>query len=801
MTAARTALDLAGLTSAEVDDRIRAGLVNEQPGRTSRTYLGIVRSNVLTRFNLILSILTVIVLAVGEPGDALFAGVMVVNTSVGIVQEVRAKRTLDRLRLLVAPVVAVRRDGATIEVHPDDVVLDDLVVLRPGDQIAVDAELVACESLEVDESALTGEAEPVAKQTGDEVLSGSVVMAGNGMAVARRVGEQTWMHRLVSEAKQFVLATSELREGVDQILRVVGWVLAPLAALLLWSQLRSNESTGDGLISAVAGVVGLVPQGLVLLVTMALAVAVVRLARHHVVVQELHAVEGLARVDVFCVDKTGTLTTGAMTVASYSVLGGDEESVRLAVASLASGDPHPTTTLQVIADDAGGAGTVGDIGVGSLWTSQARVPFSSARKWSGVTFDDRVVPAGVDRSWLIGAPEILIERFDEAERAAIEERIAEPIGRAQRVVVVASCDEVVAGPTLPQRLTPRAVIALTEQLREDAESTMAYFRRQGVAVKVISGDHPGTVSAVAARIGLPGATHSVDMRTVDVDDVEQLDRVVDRNVVFGRVLPDQKRAIVDALQRRGHRVAMTGDGVNDIPALKRADIGIAVDTAVPATKAISQLVLLDGRFDRMPDVVAEGRRVVANMERVSALFVTKTVYAALFALTIGLSSSIFPFLPRQMSLISELTIGVPAFMLSFRRADEPCRPGYLRRVLRFAVPAGVAAAAVTLTAYWIARSDVGAATLDESRAAATLALVLFAFWLLRVLMRPVDSFDGALLVALGAIFVSALVIEPVRDFYRLDWPPVRVLVATLVVVAAGVLASRIAMRAAGRRAR
>lgn len=785
MSVAPAALEPAGLSAHEVADRFAAGSVNRQPDRTSRTYAGIVRSNVFTRFNLIISILTVVVLAVGEPGDALFAGVMVVNTAVGVVQEVRAKRTLDRVRLLVVPVVAVRREGRLVEIRPDEVVLDDLLELRAGDQVAVDAEVVTGDGLEVDESALTGEAEPVTKRPGDEVLSGSVILSGGALAIARRVGDRTTFHRLVTQAREFALATSELRSGVDGILRLVGWGIGPLALLLFWSQLRSHESTDDGLVAAVAGVVGLVPQGLVLLVTMALAVAVVRLARHHVVVQELHAVEGLARIDVFCVDKTGTLTTGAMAVSSFDVVGDDGAATRAALAALAAGDPSPTTTLRVIGDH---------VGAGASWPTSHRVPFSSARKWSGASFAAASVGPTTDRSWVVGAPEVLMERLDRTHRVAVEERIAGPIARAERVVLVASSSDPLVGKELPDHLVPRATVAITEQVRDDAEATMAYFRRQGVAIKVISGDHPGTAAAVAARIGLPDADRAVDMRTVDVDDTDELDRIVREHVVFGRVLPEQKRAIVAALQRGDHRVAMTGDGVNDIPALKQADIGVAVDTAVPATKAISQLVLLDGRFDRMPDVVAEGRRVVANMERVSALFVTKTVYAALFALSIGLSGSIFPFLPRQMSLVSELTIGVPAFMLSFRSAEHPIRPGYLRRVLRFAVPAGCSAAVVTLAAYWVARADVAGASLEEARSAATLALVAFAFWLLAMLMRPIDRFDAVLLAALGALFVAVLWVDPARDFYRLDRPPPVALGATVAVVVAGVVGSNLVVR-------
>ena len=732
-------------------------------------------------------------LAVGSPVDALFAGVMVLNALVGIVQEIRAKRTLDRLRILVAPMVTVRRDGVTSQVPPEQVVLGDLLALTQGDQVPVDGTIVRVQSLEVDESALTGESDPVLKLEGDEVLSGSAVMSGSALVIAERVGADAGIHRLIAQAKEYVLATSELRSGVDEILRIVGWMLVPLASLLLWSQLRANSSTSDGLISAVAGVVGLVPQGLVLLVSMALAVAVIRLAREHVVVQELHAVEGLARVDVFCVDKTGTLTTGTMQVERFDPIDTDIEVVRQGVSSLMQTDPNPTTTLRVIGEH---------VGQTAQWVVEHHVPFSSARKWSGATFEvtERAGPAeGIDRTWLLGAPEILLDLVDPTAAATIAADIEQAINDANRVVLIASTPDTLTESTLPERLTPRAVIALSEQIRPDAAETMEYFRRQNVTIKVISGDNAATVSAVAGRIGLEHADRAIDMRRVDTDDQAALTELIEHNAVFGRVLPEQKRAIVGALQQAGHTVAMTGDGVNDIPALKLADIGIAMNTATPATKAVSQLVLLDGRFDRMPNVVAEGRRVIANMERVSALFVTKTVYAALFALTIGLSGSIFPFLPRQMSLVSELTIGLPAFFLSFRAADDPCRPGYLRRVLRFALPAGLAAGVVTLTAYWVSRSPLVDATLDQSRSASTIALVLFAFWVLYVLMTPVDRLDLILLSSLIAAFALTLAIAPVRDFYRLDWLPWTGLVSTGAIVAGGVVSAQLIVRQRARR--
>ena len=771
-----------GLTASEVDRRIRAGQVNTVPDRTSRSHGEIIRSNLLTRFNFIISALAVVVLTVGEPADALFAIVMVTNTTVGVVQEIRAKHTLDRLRVLVAPVVTVRRDGHITTIGPESVVVDDVIVLAPGDQVAVDARVLDSNGLEVDESALTGEADPVGKSIGDLVLSGSAVTAGSAIVVSEAVGTTTWIHALVTQAKEYAPATSELRAGVDQILRLVGWIIVPLGALLFWSQLRSDQATNDAIISAVAGVVGLVPQGLVLLVSMALAVAVIRLARDHVVVQELHAVEGLARVDVFCVDKTGTLTTGTMEVTSITPVDADAEIVNSALAALAQGEPNPTPTLQVIADH---------VGPGPGWACAHRVPFSSTRKWSASTFDATAPWAKIHPTWVLGAPEVLLERVDPRERQPVIDDVEAAAEQAGRVVLLASSAAPIRADELPDHLTPAAVIVLSEQIRPDVGETMDFFHRQGVTVKVISGDSATTAGAIAARLGLPGAERRVDMRTVDCDG-PQFSELVDGTTVFGRVRPDQKRAIVDALQRSGHNVAMTGDGVNDIPALKRADIAIAVDTATSATKAISQLVLLDGRFDRMPYVVAEGRRVIANMERVSKLFVTKTVYATMFVLAIGVSGSVFPFLPRHISLVSELTIGVPAFMLSFRAADAASRPGYLMRVMRFAAPAGLAATVVTLAAYWLARAPTGGASLDEARTASTVALILFGLWVLFALMHPVDRLDLLLLAALVAAFVISLVVTPIRDFYRLDWPPVAVWMSTVASVGIGIVGAQTA---------
>jgi cation-transporting P-type ATPase E len=789
-----------GLTSAEVREREEAGQVNVRIDRSSRTYPDIVRANVLTRFNAVITILAAVVLVFGDPIDAIFAGVMVVNTAIGILQEVRAKHTLDQMKILVTPTVVAVRDGQPVELSTERLVTDDVIRLRTGDQVPVDGVVLDETGLDVDESALTGESDPIAKDVGDEVRSGSSVVGGGGTIRATAVGSETWIHTLTEQAKEFVLAESELRRGVDQILRVVGWVIAPLAALLVWSQLRADDDLGAALVASVAGVVGLVPQGLVLLVSMALAVGIIRLARNHVLVQELHAVEGLARVDVLCLDKTGTLTTGDMTLDRIELIedlvgGRDHDAAREevldAVAALAAAEPTPTRTLMSAAAGRSAPG----------WSVVEQVVFSSARKWSGATFS----PGG---TWVVGAPEVVLgELPSNAGTDAARRRLGDLTADARRVLILGRSPTPVEGEAVPADLEPVAFVILAEEVRSDAAATMRYFAEQHVEVKVISGDNPVTVSSVAATLGVPGAEHYLDLRDVDLD-ADGADELVARTTVFGRVLPHQKRRLVELLQAAGHTVAMTGDGVNDIPALKRADIGIAMDTATPATRAVGQLVLLDGRFDRLPSVVAEGRRVITNMERVSALFVTKTVYAALFAFTIGVWGAAFPFLPRHMSLVSEVTIGIPAFMLSFRSADRPYRPGYIGRVLRFAVPAGAVTATVTLGAYWIMRSPPFDVELDEARTGSTIVLIVLALWILALLMKPIDRFDAAVLGGMIVLVLLATLTPLGQAFYDLHWPDAEVLVVlavyvATVLVAASVLIRRVALselvdRATGR---
>jgi len=771
-----------GLSADTVAERIAAGLGNDAGERSSRTYGEIVRANVFTRFNAILGTMIVIILVVGSPIDALFAWIVIVNSLIGIVQEVRAKRTLDRLAVLAAPHARVVRAGVTVEVAVGDVVLDDLVALTVGDQVPADGIVSVVLGLEVDESLLTGESDPIDKRTGDEVLSGSFVVAGSGTFQATRVGADAYARSLAAEARRFTVARSEITDSINRLLRYIQWALFPTALVLLVRQL-AKVSAAKALTSLVAAVVGMVPEGLVLLTSLAFGIAAVTLARRRVLVQELPAVEGLARVDVVCLDKTGTLTEGEIAFDRAEPLDGATAVTALAALGALADDPERNATMAAV-----GEAVVAPAG----WVRTGAVPFSSARKWSAAAFADR-------GTWVFGAPEMVLPDDAGAPARRRADALAD---EGRRVLLLAHSDAPLGGggddrdrddrddrddgePTLPAGLVPVALVVFAERIRPDAAETLRYFASQGVACKVISGDNPRTVAAVAAEVGVPDAERAVDARDLPVDP-DALADVVEAGTVFGRVTPQQKRAMVTALQARGHVVAMTGDGVNDALALKDADIGVAMGSGAAATRAVAQLVLLDGQFARMPGVVAEGRRVIANIERSANLFVTKTVYAILIAVFVAAVGWHYPFLPRQLTIVSTFTIGIPGFFLAIAPNRRRYVPGFLERVLHFTVPAGLVASSAALTAYAVTYygDDV---SLVRARTAATVALVAVGLWVLVCLARPVNWWRALLVGVMAGAVVLIVLVPPLREFYALATLSGQVLVETAVVALAGMV--------------
>lgn len=807
-----------GLSFKQVAHARAADETNEFDNSSSRSIVAILRANVFTIFNAILASAVVVVLAVGSWQDAVFGFVLLLNTLTGTIAELRAKRALDNLAVLAAPTAHVIRDGEAKDIEVSQVVLGELLELRSGDQVPADGQVLSSNGCEIDESILTGESVAVRKHENDQVLSGTTVIGGSARIRVTAVGEHSYANRLAMEARKYSVVTSELQEGTNRVLTWISWVIVPMTLLLLWSQLRVAGGISGSLDSgqwkaavvlAVAGVVGMVPQGLVLLTSVNFAAAAMTLARRKVLVQELPAVEVLARVDMLCLDKTGTLTSGAVELDHIeSCLGsacadGDGGSLAAGKVSAddAAGGSAGTGSGAVVpasADDAaraalaylvGGSevnatGSAIAAGLTGLEPAQARyaIAFNSARKWSAVQ-----TQAG---AYVLGAPEIVLagstgSGSTEADNAdsdgtglgstdnAALERVKALAGTGKRVLVLAHSNQALdqsENPTLPKDLTAALLVVLAEQVRPDAAQTLDYFKRQGVAVRVISGDNPVTVAAIAAHLGLRnpdgGEPVGVDARTLPaIEDTQALADVLEKHTVFGRVTPEQKRAFVNALKSRGHTVAMTGDGVNDALALKDADLGIAMGNAAPATKAVSRLVLLNSQFDALPSVVAEGRRVIANMERVASLFLTKTTWAALLAAVVAITGFVYPFLPRQLTIVSSLTIGIPAFVLALAPTNQRYRAGFLARVLRLSVPAGV----IVVVGVLCARLTLilMGSNRNQISSVCTLVLVAGGLWLLSLTARPWVWWRAALVVIMSAAALAVVLLAPLRGFFDL----------------------------------
>ena len=754
-----TSLGERGLSVAEVTERVARGAVNRVKDRTSRSVASIVRENVLTLFNAIIVGASVIVLLFGDLRDGIFGGVMIINAVIGIVSELRAKRTLDSLAIVDAPQASVLRDGTLSVIPARDVVLDDVIELALGDQVSVDGTVLASAGLEIDESLLTGESRPVKKKEGDQLLAGTSVVAGSGRMVATAVGERVYAQGLSEQARAFTRTVSEIQVSINRVLQVVSVMLLPVVALTFYSQNRIAGGSGgdwrEALVLSVASVIGMIPQGLVLLTSMNFAIGSATLARRGVLVQELPAVEVLARVDCLCLDKTGTLTTGGIRVREVDVVAGDADTVMSALASAAS-DRTNATAEAIWAHVGEGARS------GASERIEWSVPFSSARKWSAWGTGGE--------SWILGAPEFVIDEAV-ATNAVLLERVRAIAAGGSRVVALVRADEAVVDDKLPARRAVVALVVLEEDLREDAAETLDYFRSQGVHVRVISGDNPTTVGALAAQAGLTAPDGS-PARLMDARDLpedltsEAFNDAIERHDVFGRVTPEQKRAMVGALQARDHCVAMTGDGVNDALALKDADLGIAMGNGTQATKAVAQIVLVDSKFSVLPGVLSEGRRIIANMERVSSLFLAKTTYAAVLVIVTALVGWRYPFLPRQFSYIDSLTIGIPAFFLALWPNPRRYVPGFLKRTLSLAMPTGVILATAALVAFGIVEGPPQA----RESTAAILSLMLGAIWLLVITSRPLSLWKWVLLASVISATVGGVLLPPVRGFFSMVAP-------------------------------
>ena len=790
-----------GLTPKEVVQRIESGQSNAVKTSTSRSVQDIVRANVFTLFNGIIFAAMVLVLITGSWRDAVFGFVIIINTGIGIVTELRAKRTLDRLSILVASEFLVHRDGRDVEVPHNEIVLDDLLWIRAGEQVPADGQIIQTWGLELDESMLTGESRTVRHKVGEQVYSGATAVSGMALVKVNAVGSHSYAATLTAQAKVYKKTVSDLNKGINTILKFMTFLVVPLCILLILSQIHTVGGWGTALstgewrqavVSAVAGVVGMIPEGLVLLTSLNFAVAAMRLARHNTLVQELESVETLARVDALNLDKTGTITDGGIAFNRLVMLGSANAAAeQAATQSLydCCNEEQPNGTGQAVLAGLKAQG----YGAGAV---ESRVPFSSARKWSAVRKSGE--------TWYMGAPEVIISAL-EGDYSSVLQRVNEYANDGNRVLLVARSTaplsprsglrgavegaNVSDDPQLDPKAEPMALVLCSEKIREDAERTLAWFREQGVRCRVISGDNPVTVGAIARRVKLTGDHEPVAMDARELpEDVNELARVLENVDVLGRVLPDQKKAIVQALHTQNHVVAMTGDGVNDALAIKEADLGIAMGNAAPATKAVAQVVLVDSKFSHLPDVVARGRQVMANMERVASLFLVKTVYSALISLGVVLTQIPYPYLPRHITYIGALTIGMPAFILALAPNTRRYIPGFLKRVVTFALPGGIATALSVLLASWTLPNVMGwdvvnnDADLSALRATSAIILFLMGVFVLARVARPLNSWRGALVAGFAAAGIIGAFIPFVANFFALILPTGTALVATLIAL-------------------
>ncbi|MBF0809005.1 HAD family hydrolase [Rothia nasimurium] len=804
-------LEAGGLTSEQVAERTSAGLVNTQNNATSRSTATIIRTHLFTMFNLVLGLCGLAVILVGSWLDTLFLLAAIANVVIGFTQEFSAKRQLDRIALLRRDPATALRDGKLVPVALDELVLDDVVLLKRGDQVPADAVVLTSDGLDLDESLLTGENDPVGKVPGDGVLSASSVIGGSGKVRLTAVGATSRAAKITAEARQFTTIHSELRAGMERVVTWITWALVPIIAIVLngqmqaaggWQLALDSGAWRDALITSVSSVASMIPQGLALMTTISFAVASVKLARTEVLIQEQPAVEVLARVDTVCFDKTGTLTEGGVRFDSVRSLTGQvlwaETGHQDATAASrvkdgwaaalgwlgADRNANPTAAAlkEPFAEAADAAAPAG----ASTPAATGVLPFSSALRFSGVEFTGT-------GAWLLGAPEALLP-----EGSATRDLAGELAESGLRVLVLAHAPALLREPSgkvatrVPAGLEPQVLVIFREQVRSEAPETLAYFRSQGIDLKVFSGDTPRTVAAAAAAAGMDVSAGAVDASTLPESGPELVE-AARTHAVFGRVSPEQKKNMVLGLREAGHVVAMTGDGINDALALKYADLGIAMGNAAPATKAVSRLVLLDGRFDRLPGVLAEGRKIIANIERVTNLFLTKTAFAILLGLTLGVLCWQFPFLPRQYSTADLLIVGGPAFFLTMLPNTRRYVSGFLGRALHYALPAAVIITAVLVFVNGYGRSLAGVAT-AEIQTATFIALVLMGIYNITTVVRPVRGVRLAIVAAMYAGLALVLLLPPSLWYHQFTIPTGAYLLATLGSAALGCLAIEVNLR-------
>ena len=745
-----------GLTSAEAARRLEQRGPLPKP-ETSRSYRSIVVANIFTVFNAILLAFGLLTIFFGNPKDALFMGILIANATIGIGQEVRAKLALDKLAALIAIQAEVMRDGKRIEVPVDEVVVGDLLLVGPGDQVIADGEVLSADGLQVDEANLTGESEPVRREPGGKVWSGSFAVEGEGRFVATAVGPDCRAAKLAETARAFRHPRSPLEKAMDRLLIILVGVMVPLAIGLAVSLGVRDVGQADAVETMTAAVVNIVPEGLILLVSLTAAVSAAKMARRGILSQQLNAIESLASVSILCTDKTGTLTEASLRVVELVPNDGmDEDELARSFGRYAASMPSRNGTLEAI--HSAGLGGAGEE------QPTAQVPFSSRRRWGALEI------AG-DR-FALGAPEALLA--DGRDPALLAEA-TEHASEGRRVLAIASLPAALPDPdrdpALPADLKPLGLIVLAENLRPNAGDTVDFFHREAVSLKILSGDSPATVGAIARDTGIARGTTGPALSGEELPDSDEaLLTAIHDSPAVGRISPEGKERVVRVLEESGQYVGMIGDGVNDVPALKKSRLAIAQGNGTQMARSVADLVLVDGSFGEVPGMVHEGRQILRNIQRVARLFVSKAIFTAFLLLVVAIPTGVFPLLPRQFTLTSSLTIGIPAFFLALAPSAGPWRPeGFLKAIARFSIPVGIATG-IGITASWLISRHLLDASIDESRTI-TCATVVTAG--LAIVMALEDEpgrrrlLVGGLCALMAIGFVLSLLVGPVQDFFAL----------------------------------
>lgn len=725
-----------GLSSAEVEERVRMDRVNRTNSSASKSKKDIVKEHSLTYFNFLNLFLAILVALTGQFKNMTFMGVILINTAIGIFQEFKVKKLIDQISVMTVSKTRVIREGITKEIDVSDVVIDDIIMIENGEQVCADCRLLDADGIEVNESMLTGESRPVKKKIGDELMSGSYLVSGSGVAKVYHVGENNYAAVLARKAKIKKRASSQMQEIIKKIIKIDGVLLIPVGILLYLSQKGIAETTSDAIVNTVAGVIGMIPEGLVLLTSVSFVLGVGRLARKKALVQEMEAIEALARVNVLCLDKTGTITTGKLDV--VEVVPWKEQPVE-EIGTIMS-------ELTWVFDDVNSTQDAlrKKFKKTQNWKTIEKIPFSSDRKYRAVSFEEH-------GGFALGAPEFLLPENEE-----LMECVNQYSAKGFRVLLLAKA-KVLAEERKVEEVVPLGFIIIEDQIRPEAKDTFAYFKEQQVSIKVLSGDNPVTVSQIAGKAGLEGAEKYMDARNLP-EDFEELREVVEKYAIFGRVRPEQKQNIIKACQANGKVAGMVGDGVNDVLALKDADCGIAMAAGSDAAKQVAHIVLLDSNFASMKNIVGEGRTIISNIEKVSSLYLTKTIYSVLLCLIFIFWQKEYPFIPIQLSWISGVAIGVPSFLLTLEQNQNNISEGFLRHVLRVALPAALTMVlTLTLTEalspFW--DGDGLLSSLYHLVLGGAVSLIV----VYRVCM-PMTRYHKVLCVGLTAIFAAGILIAP-----------------------------------------